>query len=215
MKHSLNWKLELACLMLFSTLSLASTQDSTATTDKLRPTPMAFLQGHDARVQDVLAQSPGDSLSAKLRQKVKDHINAAFDFEELSRLSLGEHWEARSETERAEFVQVFSGIIEEQNFDNFLRYYREGKIDYQEEKIDSAKATVSALVPLEKGEAVDIIYYLHLVEDQWRVYDLVIEDTSTANGNRRRYARYIKKHSYEKLIQKLNEQLDRLMQQNH
>ena len=58
--------------------------------------PIAFLKGHDAEVQAILAEAPADSLPPAVREEIKQHINAAFDFRELSRLALGDHWEERS-----------------------------------------------------------------------------------------------------------------------
>ena len=70
---------------------------------------------------------------------------------------------------------------------------------------------VTAAAPLER-EQVEIVYKMHLVEKAWRVYDLVIDGVSTAEGNCRRYARYIEKKGYERLIAQLDKQLDRLLQ---
>ena len=61
-----------------------------SSTTPSRPAPTAFLQDRDARAQELLAQSPGDSLSVELRARIKDHINEVFDFAELSRLALGD-----------------------------------------------------------------------------------------------------------------------------
>ena len=134
--------------------------DSTVTS---RSTPIALLRAHDARVKEILAQSSGDSLSPELRTRIKKEINEIFDFAELSRLALGDYWKERSKEERTHFVETFTGIIEEQNFDNFVRYYREGKIDYQEEIIEGDKARVRAQVPL-KREQIEIEYLMHLVD---------------------------------------------------
>ena len=177
------------------------------------PAPIAFLQDRDARAQELLAESPNDSLSTELRARIKQHINEVFDFAELSRLALGDHWEERSPEEQSHFVKTFSAIIQEQNFDNFLRYYREGQIDYQSEVVEEKQATVEAQIPL-KREKIQIEYLLRIVDDQWRIYDLVIDGVSTAEGNRRRYARYIEKNSYAKLIEQLDKQLARLRQIN-
>ena len=58
--------------------------------------PIAFLKSHDAEVQAILVEAPADSLPPAVREEIKKHINAAFDFRELSRLALGDHWEERS-----------------------------------------------------------------------------------------------------------------------
>lgn len=173
--------------------------------------PIAFLKSHDAEVQAILAQAPADSLPPAMREELKKHINAAFDFRELSRLALGDHWEKRSPAERDHFAATFSSIIREQNFASFSRYYREGEIRYESAEVQGGAAVVQALAPVRR-EQIAIEYKLHRVEGLWRIYDLVIDGVSTAEGNRRRYARYIEKNGYDKLIVQLDKQLARLRQ---
>ena len=172
---------------------------------------ISFLKQHDAEVQAILAEATADTLPLALRENIKGHINAAFDFPELSRLALGAHWQERTPEDRDHFIRTFSGIIEEQNFDSFLRYYREGKITYESAERDGDATIVVAIVPLQRDE-IEIVYKLHQVQKAWRVYDIVIDGVSTAEGNRRRYARYIEKKGYEKLIAQLDKQLARLRQ---
>ena len=191
-------------------LCLAASGPATASEDRGAGSnsAIAFLKAHDTGVQAVLERG-GDSLSAAARQEVKDKINAAFDFEELSRLALGDHWDKRSAEERTEFVATFSGIISEKNFDSFVSYYRDGDIVYDSEEIAPPRATVYATVPGER-ENVGIAYRLLEHEHSWRVYDLVIDDASTADGYRRQYARHLKKKSFEDLLERMRKQLEKL-----
>ena len=99
--------------------------------------------------------------------------------------------------------------ISEKNFDSFVDYYRDGDIVYDREEIDQPRASVYATVPLE-NETIGITYKLLRHTRSWRVYDLVIDDVSTADSNRRQYARYIEKHSFEKLMDRLKKQLAKL-----
>ena len=189
--------------------AIAASAASAAAADE--DDPIAFLKNHDAEVQAILAQAPADSLPPAMREELKKHINAAFDFRELSRLALGDHWEKRSPAERDHFAATFSSIIREQNFASFSRYYREGEIRYESAEVQGDAAVVQALVPVRR-EQIAIEYKLHRVEGLWRIYDLVIDGVSTAEGNRRRYARYIEKNGYDKLIVQLDKQLARLRQ---
>ena len=175
--------------------------------------PLLFLRSHGSEVQKLLASSPGDTLPPPLRERVKETINSAFDFHELSRLTLGSHWEERTPEERADFVDAYKGIVEEQNFDSFVEFYRDGKIEYQAEEVSGSRASVEAQIPVER-ELVGLTYRLHRIDDRWRIYDLVIDDVSTADGNRRRYSRYLSKHSYAELMDRLKSQLARLRQQD-
>ena len=164
-------------------------------------------------VQKLLARSPGDTLPPRLREPVSEMINAAFDFQELSRLTLGAHWIERTPEERAEFVSVYRGIVEKRNFDSFVKFYREGNIQYLTEEVSADKASVDAQIPVNR-ELVDITYRLHRIDDRWRIYDLVIDDVSTAEGNRKMYSRYLAKHSYAELVDRLKVQLARLGRQD-
>lgn len=172
--------------------------------------PIAFLRQHDARVQELLA-AEADSLSSQTRLQVKEMINGVFDFTELSRRALGPHWTQRSEDERRRFVETFSAIIAEKNFDSFVRYYRDGSIDYRDETLEGAAAAVTAVVPIkDRDETVGLVYHLHRIDDQWRIYDLVIDEASTVKGYQRQYARFLKKRTYEQLLERLDRQLAQL-----
>jgi phospholipid transport system substrate-binding protein len=177
------------------------------------PSPIAFLQANDRRAQELLATAPADSLPAALRDTLKLQINQVFDFQVLSRLALGDHWDSRSPAQREHFVETFSAIIQEQNFDSFVRYYRDGEIRYVSEDVSGDSARVTAVVPL-RNQEISIEYVARFTDSRWRVYDLVIDGVSTAEGNRRRYGRYIEKHSYDKLISQLDRQLLRLRGSN-
>ncbi|MEE2657899.1 MAG: ABC transporter substrate-binding protein [Candidatus Latescibacterota bacterium] len=184
-------------------------QVGVATTQTKLQTATEFLTAHDVRVQEIVRAS--DSLSAEQSATVKSMINEAFDFAELSHLALGDHWELRSEQERVEFTRVFQGIIEQRNFDSFVTYYREGEITYiGEELAKDGRATVRGEVPVKK-ERKEISYFLHRPDGAgWRIYDLSIDGTSTAAGYQKTYGRYISRHSFEKLLKRLTQQLEKL-----
>lgn len=196
----------LLCMCLTG-LSAAMAADST---EAAVSSPIAFMRAHDREVAGLVG-SPGDSLAPAVRRQVKELINGVFDFEELSRLTLGDHWQDRSPQERQEFVGLYSGLVEEQNFDRFVKYYREGKFRYQSEEVDGDRATVHVTVPME-AEEVPVTYLLRRAADTraWLVYDLVIDGASTAQVNGRTYSRYIRRHSYDKLLERLRSQLEKL-----
>ena len=76
--------------------------------------------------------------------------------------------------------------------------------------MEQNKALVRAKVPT-RNNTVDIIYLMHRREGQWRVYDLVIDEASTASGYYKRYARFLNKKPFEQLLAQLEKQRDRLL----
>lgn len=203
----MNMKLIIGCVLLMA-VAAGATASKAATPATHSPT--GFLLHHDARVGAVVLKA--DSLTGAEREQVRGLINEAFDFRELSRRSLGEIWETRTEAEQEEFVRVNRGIIERRNLDMFIRYHRDGGISYISEQIDAdGRAVVLAEVPV-KSERRVITYALHRPVEgaDWRVYDLIIDGASTVEGNRRTWARYVARHSYEKLLAQLRKQLAKL-----
>ena len=175
------------------------------------PVPLDFLRAYDAVACSILAQTTSDTLTATQRQQLKKHINSAFDFAELGKLALGVHWERRSEDEKALFVDTFASIVGENNFTSFVDYYNKKiKIEFLDEEVEQNKALVRAKVP-NRNDTVDIVYLMHHREGQWRVYDLVIDDASTATGYQKRYARYLNKKPFEQLLAQLEKQRERLL----
>lgn len=174
--------------------------------------PTAFLEAHDAEVRAIVMRAPEDSLTAAQRDSVRQLINDAFDFRELCRLSLGETWEDLTPAQRDEFVDINRGIIELRNLDLFVRYHRQGGINYTGQSIDEAgRAEVRAEVQI-KGETKEIAYALHRPEagGSWQIYDLVVDGAGTVAGNNRTWNRYIARHSYERLVEALRKQLTSL-----
>lgn len=189
-------------------LTLCAASASTTTTPDSVIAPTDFLRGHDERMRAVVLRDTSVALSEVEREQVRGMINEAFDFTELSRQSLGEVWDVRTDAERSEFVSVNRGIIERSNLDLFVRYYRGGGITYVGEEIgEDGRAVVHGQVNV-KGEAKAISYALHRPDGgDWRIYDLTVDGAGTVDGNRRVWTRYIKRHSYEKLLERLRKKL--------
>ena len=183
-------------------------QDTAAACEDGRSSPISFLRAHDRQVVEIVG-SRGDTLSASDRLQVKELINAVFDFEELSHLTLGRHWDEATPDERRDFVRVYRGLVEKRNFDRFVDYYQEGSFEYRSEEVKGDSARVMATIPL-NDEEMAITYLLLRAGDEWSIYDLIIDGTSTAKVNGRSYIRYLRRHSYAELVERLESQLAQL-----
>ena len=158
---------------LFLTLSTNAIASELSELHLSLKSPIATLRAHDDKVRELL-EDQGDSLKIVVRDSVKLRINSIFDFKELSKLALGNHWESITQQEKERFTDIFGSIIREQNFDTFLNYYRESKLNYDEENIEGKTAIVNASVPLKRG-SVSIAYSMHVVNQKWRIYDVAVD----------------------------------------
>ena len=165
---------------------------------------LEMVKSRDRAIQDIVrSETKGDT--PEERAKLKAIVGELFDFQTFGRESLGRDWAARTEEERADFVAVNRQLIEKNYADPAL-YTKAEKIDYTGVAVDSTQAVVQTVVHY-KRESSTIDYKLHLVEDKWLIYDMVIDELSVARSNRSQFRREIRKSSFEGLMDKLKEKL--------
>ena len=58
------------------------------------------------------------------------------------------------------------------------------------------------------GAEYSLNYKAHLVNSEWRVYDVIAENISVVNNFRSQFNRVIAKSSYEELVRRLREKAD-------
>jgi phospholipid transport system substrate-binding protein len=139
------------------------------------------------RIVKVLAD-PG------LRRPGHEHVRHAevgtileetFDLGEMTRRTLGPHWQGLTEAERAEFVTLFGDLLDRAYFTRIAAYNGE-KITVLGDSIDGDLATVRTRIVT-----------------RWVVYDVSIEGVSLVANYRAQFNRIIQTSSYQALVDKL------------
>jgi phospholipid transport system substrate-binding protein len=136
------------------------------------------------------------------RQEVRRIAAELFDFDEISRRALSRHWTARSAEEQAEFVRLFTDLLERTYLGRIESYSGE-KIVYQGEVVDVPFATVRSKVVTRRRTETPLDYKLHLREGRWKVYDLLIDHVSFVATYRSEFDRIIQRESYAALAERL------------
>ena len=137
------------------------------------------------------------------RERLREVIAQRFDFEEMAKRSLGQHWQ-RNAARKGEFVPVFTRFVEE-SYVGSIESYKNEKIVYARERIDRDFAQVNTKVITGKGDEIPIDYRLHSVGGEWKVYDVVIENVSLVNNYRSQFHRILATASFDDLIKRLQE----------
>ena len=141
------------------------------------------------------------------RDQLKQILFARFDFTEMAKRALGADWRRRTPKEQEEFVQLFTELLEHAYAD-IIESYSEDKIIYVGEKLDGNYADVASKVFASNGAEYSLNYKAHLVNSEWRVYDVIAENISVVNNFRSQFNRVIAKSSYEELVRRLKEKAD-------
>ncbi len=189
-------------LILLSVLPLTSPALAGEPMDIVRENVNAVLEV----LRDPALQGPENK--EKKREKAREIVNDRFDFEEISRRSLGRHWTERSEEEKKEFVAIFSEFLE-RSYMNRIEGHTADEVLFLNEEIRGEKAEVRTKAVTEKGTEVPINYRLFRRNGRWMVYDVVIEGVSLVSSYRTQFNEIIQSSSYEGLVKSLKEKLER------
>lgn len=168
--------------------------------------PLQLVKSRNKTVEDILEKA-GENVDESTKERLKDVINSFIDFRELSRIALGKYWDERSEKEKDEFVDVFQQLIRNSSVKK-LEVYKADKIVYEEPQFNGDKASVLTVAHKERKQ-VEVLYKMHKVADEWKVYDMEIDGVSTARNYRESFYKEIAKTSYKEMYDKLVDRLNR------
>ncbi|MDP9145736.1 MAG: ABC transporter substrate-binding protein [Actinomycetota bacterium] len=144
----------------------------------------------------------GDDRVAERRIAVRKIADDIFDFNEIARRALARHWQPLTDKQRAEFVSLFSDLLE-RSYMSKIELYGGEKIQYVSERVDGETATVATRIVTKNGTEVPIDYRLLKKGDRWLVYDVSIEGVSLVSNYRTQFNKIIQTGSFAALVQKL------------
>ena len=168
--------------------------------------PVDAVRSRNQLVQTVLARTQGDSVMGADRERLKDVINGLMDFEELSRRALARNWDARTDAEKAEFVDVFRELVRNSSVKK-LGVHRADSITYRPAQVNGNEATVTTVAHKDK-RAAEIVYLMHRVGGEWKAWDVVVDGSSTMRTYRDSFTREIRATSFQTMLSKLKDRLE-------
>jgi phospholipid transport system substrate-binding protein len=158
----------------------------------------------------ILLKDPGLKPLEKTqerREELKKILFARFDFMEMAKRALAANWRRLTPQQQDEFVALFTELLE-RAYAEIIESYSDEKIIYIGERLDGRYADVASKVLTSKGEEYSITYRAHLVNGEWRVYDVIAENISVVNNFRSQFSRVIANSSYEELVRRLKNKAD-------
>jgi|SRR5699024_9996356 len=157
-------------------------------------------------VHDLLAAMEGrrDELRnnpAELDALVDRILVPLVDVDYMSQLVLGRYWRDASEEQRKRFQEAFKTMLV-RTYGNALLDFDKEQIDYQPVRAPEGaeRITFRATVTTSSGDKVPVNLDMHLVDNEWKVYDGQVGNLSFVTNYRSQFSSYIKKHGLEALI---------------
>lgn len=136
------------------------------------------------------------------RAEVRRIARELFDYDEMTRRTLSRHWSQRTADEQAEFVALFSDLLE-RSYVSRIEAYAGEKINFVGESIDGGFATVRSKVVTQRRSETVLDYRMHVRDGRWQVYDVLIDGVSFVSTYRSQFDRVIQAESYGSLVERL------------
>ncbi|MBU0484790.1 MAG: ABC transporter substrate-binding protein [Proteobacteria bacterium] len=175
-------------------------------------------------VEQVLSILRDKSLAApekrrERRELIMARIKNAFDFVEISSRALGRNWLRLSRDERISFVGLFTAVLQH-NYISKLEAYSNEEVLFvndelneivrtdpkTKERVTTYRSTVFTDI-LKNDHKIPIQYKLKKVDDQWLVYDVVVEGVSLVMNYRSQFSQIYDKEKYVGLEERMKEQI--------
>lgn len=125
-----------------------------------------------------------------------------FDFTEITRRSLGRHWQAATPAEREELVLLFTALLERSYLGRIEQYSGE-RIAVVGEALDGELATVRTRLVSKGGTETAVDYRLYRAGDRWMAYDVSVEGVSLVANYRAQFNKIIQASSAQALVKRL------------
>lgn len=168
-------------------------------------TPTEEVQETIGRIVGVL-QDPmvaDGAAIAKRKALVREALAARFDFKEMAKRSLGNHWQSLVARQQ-EFVSVFTNFVE-RVYAGRIDSLKDTKITFVRERIEGGVAQVDTKIVPAKGDDFPMNYRLHLVGGKWKIYDMIVENISLVENYRSQFDRILASATFDELLKKLQE----------
>jgi phospholipid transport system substrate-binding protein len=172
--------------------------------------PLETIQNKVNKVLEVLRDPAlkGESNKEAKEKKIWDIAEDIFDFDELSKRTLGRDWRKLNEGQQKEFSELFSKILGGVYLDRIVAYTDEKVVFDKESMLSEDKAEVQSKIITASAE-IPLNYRMINVNGNWRVYDVVIEGVSMVQNYRTQFRDILKNKTPEDLLQILREKAEK------
>ena len=167
--------------------------------------PVAVIKKKDGELQTLLKKA---NRTSKETDRVKNLLNDSFDFALLAKKSLSaSDWNAQDAASQEKFIAEFQRMVRNSSAKR-LELYRADSTIYEPAKMkgDDGARVVAHL--WYKGKESVLEYKMSLVNGNWKAWDLVIDDLSTARNYKDQFSQILKTKSFAELIDVISKKAD-------
>ena len=166
--------------------------------------PQDRLKGGIDKVIAILSDSSlkGAAKRPERQKKLRAVADGFFDWRELSKRAVAEHWNKYSPKQQDDFIASFSELLQKTYILKLEKYNNE-KVTYIKEQVEGNQAFINTQVVM-KDKNIPINYIM-IKRDHWMVYDVVVEGVSLVKNYRSQFSKVLSKESPDDLLNRIKD----------
>lgn len=191
-------------ITLLLTLLLATTVNAEGPAEAIKET-----------IKQVRSTVKGSETSdiRSLDKELRDIITPLFDFNEMSRRSLGQSWKEANAAQKKEFIELFSELLSNTYLARIRDNVAESDVQFLSERIKQNRAIIRTKVK-QDNQAATIDYRLRNKAGKWVIYDVVIENVGLVSNYRNEFAELVQQGGIDKVLSQLKQKQIELAKQS-
>lgn len=136
---------------------------------------------------------------------VNDVVVPRFDVPYIARLVLARDWRTATPAQRTAFQDAFKTMLIHSYANALLDNAQSTKVEWKPSRVaDGAKdATVNTVLVRDNGQQYPISFSVHLVDGDWKIYDIQVNNISLALNFRSQIAAEVKREGLDKVIEQM------------
>jgi len=159
----------------------------------------------DKKVHQILNILKDNSLS-QIQKETKSIkvMNSVFDYETMSKISLGKKWKTLSATEKKQFSKAFEKKVKHSYVDKLRLYNNQKIITKALKKVKPTRITLENQI-IGKTDTYKVVYlfYKDKKKNQWYIYDVRLVGVSIIQTYRKQFTSFLKTKSFQQLLESL------------
>ena len=157
-------------------------------------------------------QYKAEGTKSAQRNAIWKTVKPMFDFDEISKRAVARNWKRFTAAEKATFADVFAQFLGNTYIDKIQGEYHNEQILYLGQDFYSDRYAEVKTHLVREALVIPVNYRLiKSSDDQWKVYDIIVEGVSLVKNYRTQFTSILRKKKPAQLIQQLN---DKLAEQN-
>jgi len=170
--------------------------------------PLETIQTQVNKILEVLRDPTLKAESAKgnKEKRVWTIIDGVFDYTELSRRTLAQHWKTFTPEQQKEFTQLFGKLLGTVYMDRIMSYTNEKVVFGKAAKLSEDTTEVQSEV-VTATKSIPIHYRMIFRDGGWKVFDVVVEGISLVQNYRSQFRDILSKQSPEDLLKMLRDKV--------